>query len=85
MTDAELLLAARGGDPSAFRALYERYLPTVWRYAYAQTRGDVHAAEDLVSETFLALVRALAKLDAGRGPLASWLMAASSRSISMTG
>jgi RNA polymerase sigma-70 factor (ECF subfamily) len=55
--------------------LYERYLPTVWRYAYAQTRGDVHTAEDLVSETFLALVRALAKLDAGRGPLASWLMA----------
>jgi RNA polymerase sigma-70 factor (ECF subfamily) len=75
LTDAELLLAAQGGDQSAFRALYQRYLPTVWRYAYAQTRGDVHTAEDLVSETFLALVRAIGKLDAEKGPLASWLMA----------
>jgi RNA polymerase sigma-70 factor (ECF subfamily) len=35
--------------------LYKRFLPVVYRYALAHI-GDVHAAEDVTSETFFAIV-----------------------------
>lgn len=75
MTDAELILAARAGDTSALDVLYRRYLPTVWRYAFAQLRGDTDAAEDVVSETFLAAVRQLGDLRPAGGGIGGWLIA----------
>ena len=45
MTDADLVCRARGGDAEAWRTLYQRYLPAVWRQAYALV-ADVHAAAD---------------------------------------
>ena len=72
--DAELLRLAQQGSRAAWEALYRRYLPSVWRYVHTQVHGDQHAAEDIVSETFLALVRSLKKLDADGGPLYPWLI-----------
>jgi RNA polymerase sigma-70 factor (ECF subfamily) len=74
VTDTELLRAAQAGNGTAVQTLYERYLPLVWRYVYAQVDGDSHAAQDLVSETFLAAVGALATLNAESTIVTGWLL-----------
>ncbi len=72
--DYDLLCTSQRGDRAALEALYTRYLPSVWRYAYARLRGDWHAAEDVVSETFLAAVRALGDFNPRRGAFGPWLI-----------
>jgi RNA polymerase sigma-70 factor, ECF subfamily len=74
LTDADLLLAARRGDAEAWRTLHQRYLPAVWRQAYALV-ADVHAAEDITSETMLALLRGIDRMDAEAPKIAGWLAA----------
>jgi RNA polymerase sigma-70 factor (ECF subfamily) len=56
--DAELVTLARGGDRSAFEALYRRYQSIVYRFARSMT-GSVAAAEDVTQEVFVALMRNL--------------------------
>jgi len=73
VTDAELVRAIQAGDAAAVQTLYERYLPIVWRYACNHLR-NVHAAEDVVSETFLAAVRSAGDLDPDAGPVGAWLI-----------
>ncbi|MGN8025573.1 RNA polymerase sigma factor [Microbacterium sp. 22242] len=55
-TDAELLSAVRGGDAGAFQALWERHFDAGLRCA---RRILPARAEDLVSESFLAIYRQL--------------------------
>lgn len=55
-SDVDLLLAHRGGDVEAFGALYDRYGDRLYFYARSLT-GDGEAAEDLVQEAFLRLLR----------------------------
>jgi RNA polymerase sigma-70 factor, ECF subfamily len=74
LTDADLLHAARRGDSEAWRTLYQRFLPAVWRQAYALV-SDVHAAEDITSETMLALLRGIDRLDVDTPRIAGWLAA----------
>ncbi|MGD0519539.1 MAG: sigma-70 family RNA polymerase sigma factor [Thermoguttaceae bacterium] len=74
MTDAELLRGVRAGDLSAWEQLYVRCLPTVWRYVYLRAGGDRHLAEDIVSETVLALVRQISSLKPDDGNLSGWLI-----------
>jgi RNA polymerase sigma-70 factor (ECF subfamily) len=72
LTDAELVRRARASDADAGRALYERYLPMVWRRAQALV-GDSHAAEDVTSEVMLALLRNLGRLEGDAECIAAWL------------
>jgi RNA polymerase sigma-70 factor, ECF subfamily len=72
LTDAQLLYEARRGDAEAWRTLYTRYLPTVWRAACALV-DNAHVAEDLTSETMLAFVENIDRLDAGVPKIAGWL------------
>jgi RNA polymerase sigma-70 factor, ECF subfamily len=58
LTDAQLVIEARERNAESWTALYERYLPLVWRYAYALTR-DVHLAEDVVAEAMLAFLKGI--------------------------
>jgi RNA polymerase sigma-70 factor (ECF subfamily) len=81
LTDAELIRLAHQGDPTAVQTLYERYLPAVWRFAYARSSGERHVAEDIVSETFLALVRQIKTLDPDGGALGGWLMTVARRKL----
>ncbi len=74
MTDAELLRDARAGDLSAWEQLYVRCLPTVWRYVFLRAGGDRHLAEDVLSETVLALVRQISSLTLRDGNLSGWLI-----------
>lgn len=54
-----LVRRAQAGDAEAFAALYDRYLPMVYRYISYRV-GSRPLAEDLTSETF---ARALRRLD----------------------
>jgi RNA polymerase sigma-70 factor (ECF subfamily) len=54
----ELIARAQSGDPAVIGDLYDRYRLSVFRYMYYKV-GDLHSAEDLTSETFLRMIRAL--------------------------
>jgi RNA polymerase sigma-70 factor (ECF subfamily) len=72
LTDSDLLRGAQHGDAEAWRTLYQRALPAVWRQAYALV-GDVHVAEDITSETMIALLKNIDRMDADAPKIAGWL------------
>ena len=71
--DQELIRRIREGDSGAVAELYQRYAPVVWRYVFARMRQDTHAAQDVLSETFLAAIRSL-KNGQGAENAAGWLI-----------
>ncbi len=71
--DAALISRVQSGDRDAFAVLYGRYFPMIWRYVHSQLRGDDAASRDVVSETFLAAVQGVGRLDAGSTHVAAWL------------
>ncbi len=74
--DHHLALQARS-DAGAFAELYRRYMPRVYRYHLART-GNVHDAEDLTSQTFLAALEGIASYR-GRASFLSWLFGIAAR------
>jgi RNA polymerase sigma-70 factor (ECF subfamily) len=79
-SDAELVREARSASgQAAFAVLYRRYLPPLYRYFYART-GDVGAAEDLTSQTFVAALEALPRYRE-RGAFAGWLFTIAARRL----
>lgn len=71
-SDTQLLTEMRAGNAEAWKALHERYLPSAWRYAWHLV-GDRQIAEDLVSESLLALCRSVDQLDAQNAKVFGWL------------
>jgi RNA polymerase sigma-70 factor (ECF subfamily) len=71
VTDRELVRRAQAGDRQALVTLYRRYVHELYGYAYNQL-GSVEDAEDLTSETFLRLVRAIDGYD-GRSSFRTWI------------
>jgi RNA polymerase sigma-70 factor (ECF subfamily) len=69
--DAELLARLRRGDELAFRTLVERYSAAMLRVARLHVR-DRQAAEEVVQETWLAVVRGLERFEE-RSTLKTWL------------
>ena len=69
--EAELLRRARHGDEAAFAQLFGRYQRAIFRYA-AHMCGDA-AADDIVQETFLVVLRRGGKFDTIRGTLSAFL------------
>lgn len=63
MDDRELIERLRGKDVAAVRHLSECLLPSLWRFVYFRVKGDLHLAEDIVSETVLSLIKAVAASD----------------------
>ncbi|MBP8303148.1 MAG: sigma-70 family RNA polymerase sigma factor [Phycisphaerae bacterium] len=61
MTDEELIAQAGQGCHAAFEALYHRYRDWVWSLAWRTTQ-DQDAAEDVLQETFIYLVKRLPSL-----------------------
>jgi RNA polymerase sigma-70 factor (ECF subfamily) len=70
-SDALLKRAARG-DEQAFLALYQRHESALYRYALRMT-GSPWAAEEVVQEVFLVLIREPQKYQAERGELGAFL------------
>jgi RNA polymerase sigma-70 factor, ECF subfamily len=67
-----LIACALERDQRAFSALYDRFVPSVYRLCYTLllNRED---AEDVVQETFVYAFRNLARFDAGRSAFKTWL------------
>ncbi|RCG15620.1 RNA polymerase sigma factor [Streptomyces diacarni] len=63
----------RAGDRGAFSALYEQHARGVYQHALRLT-GDWAAAEEVLSETFLAAWRARGKVEPEGGSLRPWLL-----------
>ncbi len=60
---ARLLARARGHDEQAIAVLYQRALPTVYRYVLARSRRP-DLTEDIVADCFLTMVEAIGDLRA---------------------
>jgi RNA polymerase sigma-70 factor (ECF subfamily) len=71
VSERKLVERAKGGDPSAFRAIMERHNRRLYRLARAVMRDDSEA-EDVVQETYLRAFTNLAKFR-GESSLATWL------------
>ncbi len=70
--DEPTLIQQAQGDLSKFADLYQRYTNQVYRYLLIRT-GNVHEAQDLTSQTFLAAMENLHKYR-GDSPFAAWLL-----------
>jgi RNA polymerase sigma-70 factor (ECF subfamily) len=53
-----------GGDEEAFRELFDRFFPRLYRFVLPRLRGDADAARDVVQQTFC---NAIERLDSYRG------------------
>jgi RNA polymerase sigma-70 factor (ECF subfamily) len=71
MTDAELIVRTRAGDPDAFGLLISRYYDACWRFAYHML-GERADAEDAVQETFMRTYLAIHRYDE-RDHFRGWL------------
>jgi len=80
LNNDEFVTGLRNHEPAAAKHLSECYLPTVWRFVYFRVDGDRHLAEDIVSESVLALVAAVNEGSKIEYPSA-WLRTVASRRI----
>jgi RNA polymerase sigma-70 factor, ECF subfamily len=72
MTEAQLLRRARDGDEDAFSELFSRHERAVFRYAaYMCGPGS---GDDIVQETFLAVLQQSSRHDAPTGTVRAYLM-----------
>ena len=70
--DAGLLERARRGDEDAFSRLFARYQRVIYRYAAYMCGPD--AADDIVQETFLAVLRQTGRYDSPHTTVAGYLL-----------
>ncbi|MDX2154231.1 MAG: sigma-70 family RNA polymerase sigma factor [Bryobacteraceae bacterium] len=71
-SDSELLRRMELGDAVAFGELYRRRQASIYRFALHMSRSAA-VAEDVVQETFLALIRNGGRYDESRGSVAAYL------------
>ena len=68
----ELIHHAKQGDSEAVAALYELHRLGIYRYLYYRT-GDTQVADDLTSEVFLRMIRAIAGYRQQEVAFQAWL------------
>src|SRR6185503_5837297 len=71
-SDQALMQRTAAGDREAFATLYRRHQGAVYRFARLMT-GSAPAAEDVVQEVFLIVMKDAARYDAGRAALTTYL------------
>jgi len=69
--EAVLLTRASGGDEVAFGELFARYQRPI--YLYAERTCGCAAGDDIVQETFLAVLRPSGRFDPAKGTVAGYL------------
>src|SRR5215510_6724123 len=72
-TDTELVRRLLDGDKEAFAELYRRRHANIYRFALHMT-GRPEMADDVVQETFMALMRNGSTYDESRGAVNSFLL-----------
>ena len=64
--------ALRQGDESEWRRLFDKYAQPLFGFFYSRL-GDKQASEDLMQDTFVAVVRSISQFDATKGNIQQWL------------
>ena len=77
--DGTLLARAGRGDEQAFAELYARHQGALYRYALHMCR---EAADDIVQEAFLAVIRRPDRYDASRGTVQQYLFGIARHQVS---
>ena len=72
LTEDALLRRAARGDQDAFTVLYRRHQAALYRFALRMT-GQTWAAEEIVQDVFMTLLRAPKKYEPQRGALGAFL------------
>jgi len=72
LADSDLMQRTAAGDREAFATLYHRHHAMVYRFARLMTGSD-SAAEDIVQEVFLVVMRDASRYDPARSALSSYL------------
>jgi RNA polymerase sigma factor (sigma-70 family) len=70
--DDVLLRRAAKGDEESFTLLYRRNQAGLYRFALRMT-GNAWAAEEIVQDVFMTMMREPKKYDASRGPVGAYL------------
>src|SRR5580704_9856263 len=70
--DDVLLRQAAKGDEEAFLLIYRRHQAAMYRFALRMT-GNAWAAEEIVQDVFMTLMRDPKKYDSSRGALGAFL------------
>lgn len=71
--DEKLLRDLAKGNLAAFNACYERYQRAIYRFAWHMSANQA-IAEEVTQEVFLHLISKPRNYDAGKGPLAGYLL-----------
>jgi len=79
-SDAQLVARTGAGDEAAWEALFARYGKVLYRFALRST-GAPDAADEIVQEVFLTLIRRSDGFDPRRGALSSYLFGAARNQI----
>ena len=80
MNTDDFIDGLRQKDPVAAKHLHECLVPSIWRFVYFRVNRNSHLAEDIVSETVLAFVDAVAGEVEVEHP-AAWLRTVASRRV----
>ena len=78
--DEDLMRRTAAGDRDAFAALYRRHQALVFRFARLMI-GSGEAAEDVVQEVFLGLMRGASRYDPARSTLTTYLYGAARHQV----
>jgi len=81
LTENDLVQGLRDQDPAAIQQLHECWLPSIWRFVYVRVGRDQHLAEDIVSESVLALIRTAADPTAEIRNLGGWLRSVATHKV----
>ena len=73
----------RGGDPQAWRELYDAFAERVWRSVARLMGADSAAVADIVQETFMAAARSARTFDEAKGSLWVWLSGITRRHLAL--
>ena len=73
----------RGGDPDAWRRLYDAHAERVWCLVARAVGGGSAEVGDIVQEIFLAAARSAGGFDPARGSLAAWLTGIARRQVAL--
>ena len=78
--DGDLMRRTAAGDRDAFAAVYRRHHALVFRFARLMI-GSTEAAEDVVQEVFLGLMRGASRYDSTRSTLTTYLYGAARHQV----
>ena len=80
VADAALIAGLRERLPEACAELYDRYGPGIHRFAVTRL-GDIQAAEDVVVETMVGVVRDIKRFNPRRSSLSAWVYGIARRRV----